>query len=134
MRWCLMSWNVLADAYIRPEFYPGVPPALLQSGARTQAIAGLVEASVADVVCLQEVEPAVLRALSRRYVHHAKKRGKPDSCAIAARRRVIIEEARSFAYADGAPDRDDSGHVALVAILSVGNQRLQLVTTHLRWE
>jgi endonuclease/exonuclease/phosphatase family metal-dependent hydrolase len=129
-----MSWNVLADAYIRPAYYPAVDPALLRPGARTQAIADLVDASDADVACLQEVEPAVLRALARWDVHHAKKRGKPDGCVIAARRRAVIEEVRTFAFADGAPDREDSGHVALIAIASIGGARVQLATTHLRWD
>jgi len=132
-----MTWNVLADAYIRPEYYPSVPPALLAPGVRTQAIAELVEASDADVACLQEVEPAVLGALGaagRWDVRRAKKRGKPDSCVIAARRRAAIEEVRTLAFADGAPDREDSGHVALIAILTVATERVQLATTHLRWE
>ncbi len=134
MRWCLMSWNVLADAYIRPAYYPRVEPALLEPGARTRAIVELVEASDADVVCLQEVEPAVLRALPRWDLRHAKKRGKPDACAIAARRRAAIEELRTFAFADGAPDREDSGHVAMIAIVAVGSTRVQIATTHLRWD
>lgn len=134
MRWCLMSWNVLADAYVRPQYYPTVEPALLVPGARTQAIADLVEASDADVACLQEVEPALLRALPRWDVRHAQKRGKPDSCVIAARRRAAIEEVRTIAFADGAPDREDSGHVALIAVVTVAGPRVQLVSTHLRWD
>lgn len=129
-----MTWNVLADAYIRPAYYPAVEPALLDPGARTRAIADLVDASEADVVCLQEVEPALLRALARWDVRHAKKRGKADGCVIAVRRRALIEEIRSFAFADGAPDREDSGHVAMIATVSIGSARVQLATTHLRWD
>jgi endonuclease/exonuclease/phosphatase family metal-dependent hydrolase len=130
-----MTWNVLADAYIRPEYYPGAEPALLRPGARTQAIAERIEASDADVVCLQEVEPAVLRALARWDLHHARKRGKPDACVIATRRRAMIEQVRSFAFTDGAPDREDSGHVAMIAIVALaGGARVQLATTHLRWD
>lgn len=132
-----MTWNVLADAYIQAAYYPTVDPALLQPGARAQAIADLVEASDADVACLQEVEPAVLEALARRgrwNVPRAKKRGKPDSCVIAARRRAVIEEVRTLVFADGAPDREDSGHVALIATLALGPARVQLATTHLRWD
>ena len=129
-----MSWNVLADAYIRPQYYPAVEPALLQPGARTRAIAERIEASDADVACLQEVEPALLGELARWDVRHANKRGKPDGCVIAARRRAAIEEVRTLVFADGAPDREDSGHIAVIAIVSIGGQRIQLATTHLRWD
>jgi endonuclease/exonuclease/phosphatase family metal-dependent hydrolase len=134
MRWCLMSWNVLADTYINPTYYPAVDPALLRAGARTRAIVDLIDASDADIACLQEVEPPVLRALTRWDLRRAQKHGKPDSCVIAARRRAAFEEVRTIAFADGAPDRADSGHVALIAIVSLGGARLQLATTHLRWD
>ena len=129
-----MSWNVLADAYIKPTYYPAVDPALLRPGARTRAIVDRIDTSDADVACLQEVEPAVLHALTRWDLRRAQKRGKPDSCVIAARRRAAITDVRTIAFADGAPDRADSGHVALIAIVSLGGARVQLATTHLRWD
>ena len=79
VRWCLMSWNVLADAYIRPEYHRAVEPELLESGARTAAIAELVTDSEADIACLQEVEPSLLHVLAGWEVHRVPKRGKPDS-------------------------------------------------------
>jgi endonuclease/exonuclease/phosphatase family metal-dependent hydrolase len=130
-----MSWNVLADAYVRAEYYPGVDATLLRPGARTDEIAALVEASDADVVCLQEVEPPVLQALSRWDAREARKRGKPDSCMIAARRRVTIDEVRVIAFADGAPDREDSGHVAAIATATIGGGAVvRIACTHLRWD
>jgi endonuclease/exonuclease/phosphatase family metal-dependent hydrolase len=134
MRWCLMSWNVLADAYVRPAYYPSVDPALLRPGARTQAIAERIAASAAHLACLQEVEPPLLRALARWEVCHARKRGQADGCVIAARWGAMIEEVRTISFADGAPDREDSGHVALIAIVSLAGVRVQLATTHLRWD
>jgi endonuclease/exonuclease/phosphatase family metal-dependent hydrolase len=76
----------------------------------------------------------MLRALARWDARYAKKRGKPDGCVLAVRRRAAIEELRTFAFADGAPDREDSGHVAMIAIVAVGGARVQVVTTHLRWD
>jgi endonuclease/exonuclease/phosphatase family metal-dependent hydrolase len=129
-----MSWNVLADAYVRPEFYPDVEPALLEPGARTAAVAELIAASEADVACLQEAEPAVLYTLADWDLLHARKRGKPDSCVIAVRPGISIEGERTIAFADGAPDRQDSGHVAVIAIVSIAGERVQIATTHLRWD
>jgi endonuclease/exonuclease/phosphatase family metal-dependent hydrolase len=137
----LLSWNVLADAYIRPKFYPRTPAALLAPGARTAAIVEYLTASDADVACLQEVEPAIIEALERAggwAVRTAMKRDKPDGCAILTRRgagaAVMLDALRMIEYSDGAPDRADSGHVAMIASLRAGAAAFTLATTHLRWD
>lgn len=59
----LLSWNVLADPYVRRGYYPSTPPALLAPGARTRAIVDRLVRSAAALICLQEVEPPVFAAL-----------------------------------------------------------------------
>lgn len=138
----LVSWNVLADAYVRPSFYPRTDPDLLRPGARTRGIIDLIAASGADIVCLQEAERSLIDAARGSLapegwdIHYASKLDKPDGCAILARRDAVIETVRTIAYADGAPDRADSGHIALVAIVRVAGHghRVGIVTTHLRWD
>ena len=133
----LVSWNVLADAYVQPSYYPAVAPALLARGARTAAIVAQLAASDADVACLQEAEPALIDALraARGWdVHFSSKRGRPDGCALLARGAVRLADVHPVAFADGAPDRDDSGHIALCATLIAGDLRCELATTHLRWD
>lgn len=133
----LLSWNVLADAYIRARFYPRVDPALLAPGARTHAIVRYLVEGDADVACLQEIEPPLIDAIDRAggwTVHAAMKPGKADGCAIVARRGATLDAVRRIAYADGAPDRRDSGHIALLAMLRAGQATYQIATTHLRWD
>lgn len=133
----LVSWNVLADAYVQPRFYPQIDPVLLLPGARIAGIIGYLAASDADVACLQEAEPPLidaLRAAGGWDVHYASKLGKPDGMAIVARGGVTIEDVAMIAFADGAPDRADSGHIALYATLCHGSTRCRVATTHLKWD
>lgn len=59
----LLSWNILADQHIRPQWYPEVDPALLEPGARGAAIAELISSLDADVLALQEVDRAMAELL-----------------------------------------------------------------------
>lgn len=133
----LVSWNVLADAYVRADYFPRTPATLLAPGARTSAIALRLVSSGADVLCLQEVEPSLVEAIRAhdmydvRYVQ--KGRDKPDGCAMLARRATVcFEEVRELAYPDG------SGHVALLAVvrpLDVGaGNAIGVATTHVKWD
>ena len=133
----LLSWNVLADAYVQPAYYPHSDPAVIARGARTAGIVAYLGASDADVACLQEAEPALIDALRRAGgwdVHYASKLGRPDGCAILARGAATLTDARTIAFADGAPDRDDSGHIALCATIRCGALRYAVGTSHLRWD
>ncbi len=133
----LLTWNVLADAYVQPRFYPHTAPALLRPGARTAQIVELLAASPADIACLQEAEPALIEALRLGGdwdVHYASKVGRPDGCALLARRAVVLEAVRTIELADGAPDRANSGHIALCATLRDGTARCEVATSHLKWD
>ncbi len=134
----LVSWNVLADAYVRAEFYPRTDPAILRAGARTPAMLEALAADPAELFCLQEVEVAVIDAIRAAFpswsVHFERKRGKPEGCAILARPGIDVTEVRGLAFEDGAPDREDSGHVALLATIRMGGRQVRIANTHLRWD
>lgn len=132
-----MSWNVLADAYIQPRFYPRVDPALLLPAARMQAIIDYLDTSNADVACLQEIEPALVAALEHAgewRVHFMQKRGKPDGLAVLARRGVVVERIRGIVFEDGAPGRANSGYIALIASLRLDEGRCRVATAHVKWD
>lgn len=128
------SYNILADAYVRPEWFPHTPSAMLEPGARTGAIAQRVRDLDADVACLQEVERAAFEAirdfLAPDYdAWFAKKSDpRPDGCATFVR----AESARACRsavhhYADG------SGHLALVVSGAFEGRRIAIANTHARW-
>eukprot|EP00798_Chlamydomonas_sp_ICE-L_P011622 gene11622-34330_t len=53
----ILSFNVLADKYLRGKLVPGVPPEYLQWEHRSKLLDEELGASNADIICLQEVEP-----------------------------------------------------------------------------
>ncbi|HEU0035061.1 MAG TPA: endonuclease/exonuclease/phosphatase family protein [Kofleriaceae bacterium] len=133
----LLTWNVLADAYVRPGFYPNVEPWLLAPGTRTAPIVDYLSASDADVVCLQEIEPRVvswLRATGEWDVEFAPKHKKPDGLAILARRSATLDDVHFISFVDGDDDTPDSGHIVLCATVRAGGATYELATTHLKWD
>ncbi len=124
------SYNVLADAYIRTSYYPGTPPEVLRPERRRTAIAERVARLAADVVCLQEVEPATLAAIAARLpgyaVHAERKRDKPDAVAIVTRRPV---RGRAVLAHD-----DGTGHVALLVAVEDEDRLVGIAAAHVKWD
>jgi mRNA deadenylase 3'-5' endonuclease subunit Ccr4 len=136
MSFSVVSYNILADSYIKPAWFPGVPAALLEPEHRHPALARHLEDLAADVFCLQEVETEVHWALEARLAplgyegHYALKGGnKPDGCATFVRKTAgEVRAVRASHYADG------SGHVALLAVLEHEGLRVGVANTHLKWD
>lgn len=135
------SYNILADAYILPERYPGVPSALLTPEKRRPALIRHITALGADLICLQEVEPDVCRALElalgpRGYKsHYAQKTARPDGCATFVRNAFLpLQAVRSLNYADGPGGKPASGHLALLLTLECQGRPLVVANTHLKWD
>ncbi len=129
------TYNVLADAYVNPRFYPSTPPALLARGARRERLAERIAALGADVVCLQEVELDVYARLDERLVGYAgdwqrRSASRPDGCAIFVRAPLTIRDGRALVYADG------SGHIAQIVHAAAGDDGISvaIATTHLKWD
>jgi endonuclease/exonuclease/phosphatase family metal-dependent hydrolase len=126
----VVSWNVLADAYVRRDYYPRTPPALLDPATRRRAIVErLATYATVDVVCLQEVDTALFRlaveTLPDSTPRHLPKRGRSEGCAILVHRNASATPGyEELVFSDA------SGHVALAATFA----GLTVVTTHLKWE
>jgi endonuclease/exonuclease/phosphatase family metal-dependent hydrolase len=122
----IASYNVLADAYVRREFYPRTPEAVLEPSRRRRAL--LEKLGDADVLCLQEVEPDAFSVFAARLSGHearyAAKTGKPDGVATFVRRGLGAVEWRELGFADG------TGHVALAAVVGGWG----IANTHLKWD
>lgn len=91
MSFTVATYNILANAYIRPAWYPHTPPEMLVAAQRGPALVRHIIGLAADILCLQEVEDGMFTALEEGlrpcgYTGHLTKkaRGKPDGCAIAA--------------------------------------------------
>jgi mRNA deadenylase 3'-5' endonuclease subunit Ccr4 len=141
MVFTLGSWNILATAYIRAAWYPNTPSEVLAPGWRVPAVVQHALTLNADILCLQEVEPAAFEALhegmaARGYDGElAMKDGRPDGCATFYRRELFsMVESRRLVYADGLDGGPASGHIALKSVLTAGGKRLAVLNTHLKWD
>lgn len=86
--WRMATWNVLAQAYCHPERYGDVDPVALEAGRRRAAVVAEVRRWVdtVDVVCLQEVDDALVDALGEAgvWVHAVAHPGRADGVAVAS--------------------------------------------------
>ena len=63
MAFIVATWNILATAYIRREFYPKTPRHVLDPAWRVPALVCRAAALAVDILCLQEVEALAFAAL-----------------------------------------------------------------------
>jgi endonuclease/exonuclease/phosphatase family metal-dependent hydrolase len=126
----VVSWNVLADAYVRDEYYPRCNPSLFDRATRRRRVLErLTKYAAAEVICLQEVDTALFglaeEALGSATGRHFRKRGRGEGCAIFVSRAASEEPSfRELVFSDL------SDHVALGATFA----GLSVITTHLKWE
>jgi mRNA deadenylase 3'-5' endonuclease subunit Ccr4 len=142
MSFTVATYNILASAYIKPEWYAGVSEHLLRSESRVPAVARHVAALDADILCLQEVEPEVFAALTTHLeplgytgYYEQKGRGRPDGCATFFRTNAFaLRLSHRLEYRDReAGANSHSGHVALLLALEHDGQLLGIANTHVRW-
>jgi mRNA deadenylase 3'-5' endonuclease subunit Ccr4 len=137
------TYNVLANAYIKPDRYPSVQADFLDPAWRLPALVRHLEGLDADLLCLQEVERETFAALGRRlkalgYAGHFEKKGqgKPDGCATFFRQGTfVLRRAQRLDYHDGERGAGgDSGHIALLLGVEYRGSLLGVANTHLRWD
>ncbi len=142
MPFTVATYNVLADSYIKPEYFPRTPSMYLDPTWRHPALALRIVRLGADVVGFQEMEPVALGHVERALgplgyrCHFARKgRGRPDGCALAVRESALLTLAvHSFEYDDGDADRPASGHLALLGVFEQEGRRFGVATTHVKWD
>jgi endonuclease/exonuclease/phosphatase family metal-dependent hydrolase len=135
------TWNILATAYIRPEYYPHTPPYVLRDEWRVPALVRHAEQLNADILCLQELEAGPFAALRNRLAEIGysgslamKGHRRPDGCATFLRAGCCKRVAEQrLLYRDGV-NGPSSGHVAQVTELDVDGVRMDIVNTHLKWD
>lgn len=135
------TYNVLATAYLAKGDYSAVPKELLDLVWRVPALVRHIADLKTDLLCLQEVERDVFKALTAHleplgYRGHLERkgRGKPDGCATFyhAEMFTLCKVAR-LEYHDQERGRTEhSGFVALLAVLQQQKKLLGVANTHLR--
>ena len=114
---------------------------VLNPAWRRRALAERVGALQSDIICLQEVEPRALGALSAGLgtlgygaQYGRKNSGRPDGCALFFRRESFtLIDSRVLAYADGGGSAD-SGDIALICRFRSAEAVICVVNTHLTWD
>ena len=141
MSFTLLTCNILADSYIRREWYPHTPQQWLTPAVRHPALVAHLAASGADILCLQEVETGMYRQLQERLAPAGyagalaiKGGNKPDGCATFWRTGFLPEQHRRIEYQDAHAGHPASGHIAQISVLRNGQRRLGIANTHLKWD
>lgn len=132
------TYNILADAYIRPEYYPNCDAIDFVGATRHPRIEARVTALDADILLLQEVEHAMFVRLERRlrqdgYVGRwaHKWAGKPDGCATFVRAPLRVASWLTIDLDEGGAK--PAGHVALASPIVIDGRTWTFVSTHLKW-
>lgn len=129
------TYNVLANAYVRPQRYPDSPAAALEPVARRARLLERIAKLDVDLLGLQEVEPDAHEAIAARlgdaYLGiHAMRPGRPEGCSVFLRRsKVALLDSRVHHYAA----RSDDHQLALIVRVAIGDVVLAFATTHLQW-
>jgi endonuclease/exonuclease/phosphatase family metal-dependent hydrolase len=125
----VVTWNVLADAYLRAEYYPHLdelPAARARSGAIDDELRSI--AAIADVIALQDAESHVAdlaAGLDGFDSHWEQRPGRHDGTLLAVRR----ELRPTFTAAHVAC----GDHVQVSAVFHVGGRTVTATSVHLSW-
>jgi exonuclease III len=142
MSFTVASYNVLATAYIRAEYYPHISPIILDPVSRLPTIVEHLVRLDCDCFCLQEVDRDFYRLIGDRLMGLGyggewcpKGANKPDGCAIFSRFPILkpIRWIR-FEYPDAHEEQPLSGHIAQMLVVEVENRCLGIANTHIKWD
>ncbi len=141
MKLKILTYNVLADVYLLPERYPDSPHDCIEFSWRTQALISKIVSLDADLICLQEVEPALFEALRgsleplgyRGWLELSGGNG-TEGCAIFYRARLMTLKLPSRFDFPEKPGTSPCRRLAQIALFDAGGQSVAVVNTHLQWD
>lgn len=142
MSFSVVSYNVLASAYIQRAWYRRTPALVLDPAWRVPALVQHITDLNADLFCLQEVEPETFVALRTSLMERGyagefarKLAGRPEGLAVFYRRALFeLVGSRVVAYRDGDGIVADSGYIAHFTLLRNAGKTLGVINTHLTWD
>ncbi|MEO7652423.1 MAG: endonuclease/exonuclease/phosphatase family protein [Bryobacteraceae bacterium] len=135
MTFSFATWNILANSYINPAWYPRTPTHVFEPRWRMPALVRHAASLGVDLLCLQEVEADVFAAFQEGLsaqgysgMFEKKKGTRPDGCAAFFRTdRFTILHQDCLAYTDG------SNHIAQMLRFRHTDRELAIANTHLKW-
>jgi endonuclease/exonuclease/phosphatase (EEP) superfamily protein YafD len=133
MEFSVCTYNVLAQSYIKREYYPYSPAEALEKNARNALVLQKLQELSADVFCLQELEADIAAELAgwpEYTLHYFQKKARTEGCGIFFKNSVFQSSvAQVLRY------QHQEGHELAVIAELLWNQRpLFVACTHLRWK
>jgi endonuclease/exonuclease/phosphatase family metal-dependent hydrolase len=130
------TYNILANAYVRPGRYPGSPPEALAPAPRRALLLDRIAALDVDLLCLQEVEPDAHEAIAARLGEgflgvYGRRNGRPDGASLFVRRSRLVLSGHEVVHYQAHQKDDDQ--IALIGDVRLGTRRWMVASTHLQW-
>lgn len=138
----VVSYNILAQSYIKPQWYTRSQPETLTWEHRTNLLNKKLANLKADIMCLQEVEADIFESLEESLkkksfsgIYYKKVNNKPDGCATFFRNdKLSLKNHHVLYYSDLAKGNINSGHLALILDFEIDGGVLSIANTHLKWD
>lgn len=135
----VMTYNVLAQAYCKPERYPHTPASAFDATTRRALLFERIDSLDADVMLLQEIEPDLHEVMQACYPssewasHYMQRPGHIDGCAVWVRRSVgDISLSDELVFASHEPGY--SQVAAWMMLITPAGTHIGVMSTHLRWQ
>lgn len=134
----LVSYNILANSYVKPQWFSKADKDILDWEVRKEFLYQKIINFHADVLCLQEVEPAVYAELNEILAgqgysgDYQKKSGKPEGCATFVKTQHEFLGSEVIYYHQNTART--SGHLALVTCLGWQGKIIKIMNTHIKWD
>ena len=131
-----VTYNVLAQSFVHVDRYPYCSAEALDPTPRHNLLLDRIEQFGADLLCLQELEPAIYDAVCARLeathdAAYAPRSGRPDGLAVFARRSLFGQLEHDVLPFEA--NRPRSENLALIARLTLDDRPLHVACTHLAW-
>ncbi len=136
------TYNILADSYIKRDWYPFTPDECLDPQTRRKALIAHLIRLDTDALCLQEVESTAYEAIESSLsplgymgFYAQKGEGKPDGCATFLKHSAFsLTRIERLEYRDAHLGSRPSGHIAQLLCLEHEGGKLGIANTHLKWD
>jgi mRNA deadenylase 3'-5' endonuclease subunit Ccr4 len=135
------SNNILANSYVKPEWFTRTESKYLDWNFRKQLLADKLKELQSDIICLQEVEQDAFDFLvkvlaSYKYIGiYKSKINKPDGCACFYRSdKLNLEGVTVHYYNDKTNGETNSGHLAIITKFKFDIGIVGVINTHLKWD